>query len=170
MHLIPLDAEALFIVLGFAFAFETLRVLLGLIAGREPKIIYELTRERYRVLAKLADIKSVQVDFVANSLLERKKIKIEKEIETQKMNFTDNMPGIKRVFRIIRIIVYVVFAYLFTHQPLLVVDSILFWPYAPFASSCNMTMNVWTLLPLSGSAFRFVVRGIVTSLTPRKCA
>ena len=170
MKLYSLDPEAFFIVLGFAFAFELLRVLLGFIVGREPRQVNEFTRERFRVLAKLADIKSVQLDFVTNSLLERKKIKLEKEIETLKDEHKDRLPGIKRLFRFLRIVVYAAFMHFFASQPLLVIDSILFWPYAPFASSCNMSMNVVTLLPLSGFAFRFLLRGILTSLTSAKCA
>lgn len=170
MKLIPLDAEALFVVLGFSFTYELIRVLVGFIAGREPRQVLEFTKERFRVMAKLAEIKSVQVDFVTNSLLERKKIKLEKELERVKDEYSESLPGIKRVFRIIRLLVYGAFMYFFTQEPLIVIDSILFWPYAPFASSCNMTMNVLTLLPLSGFAFRFITRGILTSLTSNRCA
>ena len=159
MKLIPLDAEALFVVLEFSLAFEFLRVLAGFVAGREPRQVLEF-KERFRVMAKLAEIKSVQVDFVTNSLLERKKIKLEKELERVKDEFSESLPGIKRVFRVIRLVVYGAFMYFFTQEPLIIIDSILFWPYAPLASSCNMTMNVLTLLPLSGFAFRFILRGI----------
>ena len=170
MKLYPLNPEALFVVLGFAFIFELLRVLFGFIMGREPKQVLEFTKERFRVMAKLAEIKSVQVDFVANSLLERKKIKLEKELERVKDEHKESLPGIKRVFRILRIVIYCAFMHFFSSEPLIIIDSVLFWPYAPFASSCNMSMNVLTLLPLSGFAFRFLLRSLLTSLVTNKCA
>ena len=160
MHVIPLDYEALFVLMGFAAAFETVRLVLGYFVGAEPREIRVLTEKRLRILAELASIKSVQVEFVKSSLMERQKIKAEKDLENAKYKYKMSLPRKKTIFRVIRIIIYTMFSYFFTQEPIIIIDSILFWPYSAFASSCNMQMTVWTLLPLSGCAYRFLLRSL----------
>lgn len=164
MHLIPLDYEALFVVICAAFALEMVRLILGYVVGAEPREIRALTEKRLRILAELASIKSVQVEFVKSSLMERQKIKAEKDLENAKHEYKTRLPRMKMAFRVIRVIVYATFAYFFMQDPIIIIDSVLFWPYAAFASSCNMQMNVWTLLPLSGFAIRFLLRSIAPIL------
>ncbi len=164
MHLIPLDYEALFVIMSFALAFEAVRLILGYVVGAEPREIRVLTEKRLRILAELASIKSVQVEFVKSSLMERQKIKAEKDLENAKYKYKMSLPRKKMAFRVIRVVTYAAFAYFFTQEPIIIIDSVLFWPYAAFASSCNMQMNVWTLLPLSAFASRFLLRSVAPTL------
>ena len=164
MKIFPVDPERLFQVLAFVFVLEVTRLLLGYILGRE-KGREKFIEQRLIVLADLATIKSEQLEFVKKTKLERKQIAIEKEMEKLKSDYNENAPQWKRIFRIIRFIVYSVTALYFTSTPLVMVDKALFWPLAPFSSSCSIVLSVWSIIPLASFGIRHFLRVVAPLVT-----
>lgn len=73
-----------------------------LIAGPSSKI-NELEKEKILVQIELRAIKSVQLELVKNSKLERKVIKIDKEIETLNAQQEPKVEKTRKVLRILRV-------------------------------------------------------------------
>jgi hypothetical protein len=62
-----------------------------------------LNNEKIDVTLQLSDIKSVQLEFVKHSLLSRKKIKLEKEIENLQLEQAPKVRRVKRFGRIVKV-------------------------------------------------------------------
>lgn len=164
MKIYPVDLERLFLLVAFVLVFEITRLLLGYALGREKGRV-KLIEKRLRVLADLSLIKSEQQQLVEFSLLTREKISLDKELEKLKEDFIESRPKWKKLFRAIRIIVYAAAAFYFTSTPLVMVDTVLFWPLVPFASSCSMVLSTWSILPIASFAIRHLLRAAAPLLT-----
>lgn len=63
----------------------------------------KLEVEKYEVQAELSTIKSVQLEFVRHSLLTRKVIKAEKQLELIQSQYLPKVQRVRRYLRIIRV-------------------------------------------------------------------
>lgn len=78
-------------------------------------------------------IKSVQLEFVKHSLLTRKLIKFDKEIEKLQFNHGPVAARVRKWMRILRVVVYAAFAYYvnFTTKVVLL-EPLIIWPLSWF--------------------------------------
>ena len=78
-------------------------------------------------------IKSVQLEFVKHSLLTRKLIKFDKEIEKLQFNHGPVAARVKKIMRISRVVVYAssAFYYKFTTKVVLM-EPLIIWPLSWF--------------------------------------
>ena len=71
--------------------------------GRPSEKYYELMTAREATKKELSEIKSIQVEFVKHSKLERKIIKIEKDIDSIKSTDGPKAEKINFILRIVRV-------------------------------------------------------------------
>lgn len=67
----------------------------------------KLELEKYEAQAELSTIKSVQLEFVRHSLLTRKVIKAEKQLELIQSQYLPKVQKVRRYLRIIRVISFI---------------------------------------------------------------
>jgi len=164
MKVYPVNIETLFQCVGVALVFEVLRILVSYLLASE-KNVQDLTEQRLDVLADIALIKSEQLEFVKKTKLERKKLALEKAMEKVKSDYAVAAPRWKRLFRIIRYVVYGAALAQFSFDPLVMVDKALFWPLLPFSSTCSTALSAWAVLPMAGFASRHLLRSLLPFLT-----
>lgn len=167
MKIFPVDITRLFQAVAVAAVFELFRILISMmLAGEKGELA--LTEQRLDVLADLAEIKSEQLQFVKKTKLERRKIQIDKAIEKVKHDYHAAAPKWKRSFRVLRIFVYAAAMVYFSRDPLVMVDTIIFWPLTLFASSCSTVLSAWTVVPIAGFAFRHLYRAMLPLLVTQQ--
>lgn len=71
--------------------------------GKPPNLIRKLNIEKIEALKEVAGIKSVQLELVRHSLLTRKVIKIEKQIEKLQNDQAPKILKIKNIARCLRV-------------------------------------------------------------------
>ena len=107
--------------------FEFLRLIIAAQLAKPPSIITQLEKEKMEVLVELASIKSVQVELVRSSKLERRKISLEKQIEKLEAALPPMVHKVRKIVRIIRAIVYsicgVYFNFSFTNTWVILIES-----------------------------------------------
>ena len=77
--------------------------------GAPPSKLYELENQKAAVQIELSSIKSVQLELVRNSKLERQVIKLSKEIETLKASQEPKGQKARYYLRIARVIFHLLF-------------------------------------------------------------
>ena len=164
MRVLLIDPAKVFGCLFFVAAAEFVRILLGFALGRKGEV-NRLIRESCIIQADLSDIKSEQLEFVKKTKLERKKIEVDKKIEKAESDHSNLVNKWRRIYRFVRGFLYALAAVYFTHEPLLMVDGVLLWPYTIFNSTCSVALSAWSFLPICGFAIRYVFRAIIPMIS-----
>ncbi len=167
MKIFPIDLPRFFLAVGIAFVFEIMRILMSMILAGERGVL-ALTEQRLTVLADLACIQSTQKQFVQKTKLERAKISIEKAIDKVKEDYQIAAPKWKRLFRALRFIVYAAAMLYLSRDPLIMLDSVMFWPLGAFNSTCSVVLSAWAVIPMAGFAFRHLFRAVLPTLTTQQ--
>lgn len=103
MILIILDYVSFYQCLAIVFAVEWLRIIIAYMLAKLPTEYNKLTEEKLMTQIELTKIKSVQLEFVRHSLLSRKVIKIEKQLETIQSGLAPKASKVKNALRILRV-------------------------------------------------------------------
>jgi hypothetical protein len=73
-----------------------------LIARPSPQMA-KLDIDKREAQVEVAKIKSVQLEFVKHSLLQRKVISIEKKMELLQLQYNPRLQAVRKVFRVLRV-------------------------------------------------------------------
>lgn len=87
----------------FCLATQILSLISAYQFGKPPDKLRQLLEQKAETNLELADIKSVNLEFVKHSKLSRKVIKIEKEIETIQLTSAPRIKKVKYVSRVFRV-------------------------------------------------------------------
>ena len=88
-------------------------MILGYFFAKPPDQIRKYNLEKAKANKELAEIKSIQLELVRHSLLTRKVIKIDKDIEKLQEKLIPRAKKVKQFFRILRVSLYFI---LLIHQ------------------------------------------------------
>lgn len=103
MILIPVNTEELAKCLVIAVGFEVLRIIIAFLLARPSSKANVLEVNILETQTELRKIKSVQLEFVKNSKLERQLIKYEKELELIQITYAPKALRVKKIARITRV-------------------------------------------------------------------
>ena len=149
----------------FVVNVECVNCFLSHMVENSDRMYSKLLIAKHIVMENLSSIKSVQMQFVKSSMLERRKIKMELEIEKMEDNKTMNLPTRKRYTRFLRGCIYLLFYYYYRPiSSLFIIDEILVWPNLRFVSYCSSEISFLIFLGICGLALRYVLRSIVSLL------
>ena len=107
MIIVPLEEQWFIAALCFVLAFELLRILVAYLLAADPSELRSAREERLALQAELATIKSVQLEFVRHSLLSRKVIKLEKQIDEISERQGPLRTRVQRTLQLLRLCLYV---------------------------------------------------------------
>eukprot|EP01031_Cornospumella_fuschlensis_P029705 gene29706-35861_t len=162
MLVIPQDIPLLGLVLIIPAIFEILRIIIGFLLAGPSGRLQTLEKDKIIAMIELRSIKSVQLELVRNAKLERRIIKIDKEIEQLTKQQTPKVEKTRKMLRYLRMVVYVaLMAYFFNSNVPLYTSPQIFWPFSWVSSERTMPVHAWLLVPLSGAATRHVLRTIL---------
>lgn len=103
MLVIPQDIPLLGLVMIIPAVFEILRIIVGyLIAGPSGKL-QTLEKDKIAAMIEVRSIKSVQLELVRQSKLERRIIKIDKEIEQLTKQQAPKVEKTRKMLRYLRV-------------------------------------------------------------------
>jgi hypothetical protein len=103
MLLYPHDIKLLGLCFIIPTIFEVLRLVVAAIVVAPPRKIKELEQEKFEAKFELASIKSVQVEFIRHSKLQREIIRIDRELEILKANQQPKADKLKYIMHIVRV-------------------------------------------------------------------
>lgn len=103
MLLYPHDIKLIGMCVVIPTIFEVLRLIIAYFVAAPPKKVKELEQQRMEAKIKIASIKSVQVELVRHSKLQREVIKIDKELETLQANQQPKFDKLKKIMHIARV-------------------------------------------------------------------
>ncbi len=103
MLLYPHDVKLLGFCVVIPALFEVVRIIIGYFVAAPPARVKELEQQKVEAKFNLASIKSVQVELVRHSKLQREIIKIEKELETLQANQQPLADKLKKIMHIARV-------------------------------------------------------------------
>lgn len=107
MIVIPLEEQWFITTLGVVLTFELLRILIAYILAADPSELKQAREEKLALQSELATIKSVQLEFVRHSLLSRKVIKLEKQIDEIAVRQGPLRIRVQRALQILRLFLFV---------------------------------------------------------------
>ena len=107
MIIVPLEEQWFITVLGVVFAYELFRILIAYALAADPSELKQVREEKLALQAELATIKSVQLEFVRHSLLSRRVIKLEKQIDEIVEKQGPLRIRVQRALQILRLCVYI---------------------------------------------------------------
>ena len=109
MVILPVDVNLAFYIIALCASVELLRIFFAIVFTRpDPNI--KLCRDEKKIATdELAEIKSVQLELVKHSLLTRKVIKLDKQIEKLQSEFSPKIKKVKSIGRIARVSVVMTF-------------------------------------------------------------
>lgn len=127
----------------------------------------KLEKERLEVSAELASIKSIQLELVRNSKLERKIIQIDKELDTLKADATPKGALTKKIFRALRLVMIVGLGVYMGLEPVVQMSPQVLWPLS-FLGGKESTMAIqpWFVILVSSAAGRHVLRTLALLFYP----
>jgi hypothetical protein len=103
MIVIPVDIECLVQCAVIALLFETMRMVLAYGLARPSSEVLKLETDKFEAQVEISKIKSVQLEFVKHSLLNRKVISIEKKLEGIQAQYAPRVLKVKKIFRVVRV-------------------------------------------------------------------
>jgi hypothetical protein len=165
MSTTSLQLNDILMSVAFVFNAECMNCFLSHLIENSDLLYSKLLIAKHIVRENLLSIKSVQMQFVKSSMLERRKIKMELEIEKMEENKMLNSPMRKRYIRFLRGCIYLLFYhYARPISSLFIIDEILVWPNLRFVSYCSSEISFLIFLGMCGLALRYVLRNIVSLL------
>ena len=103
MLVIPQDIPLLGLVLIIPAIFEILRIIIGFLLAGPSGRLQTLEKDKIIAMIELRSIKSVQLELVRNAKLERRIIKIDKEIEQLTKQQTPKVEKTRKMLRYLRV-------------------------------------------------------------------
>lgn len=103
MYVYPQDQNLLGICIIIPAIVEFLRIFIAFLLAAPPSKIRQLEKDKLELQLELASIKSVQLELVRHSKLERKVIKIDKELETLKGSQQPKADSSRKILRVVRV-------------------------------------------------------------------
>eukprot|EP01039_Chlorochromonas_danica_P000699 gene699-757_t len=161
MLLIPQDLALIGYCIYIPALFEFIRIILGYLLGGPSKKVAQLEAEKLLLLIEQRKIKSVQLELVKHSKLERKIIKIDKEIE--KIN-SENGPKVtktRKILRYLRAVFYLIACIYFSTVSVLLISPEVFWPFSWISSEKVVSVHAWFLVLVAGAACRHLFRTLL---------
>lgn len=145
--LIPFLFEFFRIVIGSLYLFTSLLFLpipsasLGYFFVGQSSKVNQLEKEKLEIQFELAQIKSIQLELVRHSKLERKMIKIDKEIEGLKANQIPKEKKFKSSVNIARGVIYLLSGIYFSSAPLVLISPQVIIDPCPILSFLTFPFN-----------------------------
>ncbi|KAJ1426463.1 hypothetical protein B484DRAFT_419944 [Ochromonadaceae sp. CCMP2298] len=161
MIVIPVDIGGLLQCAAAALLFETLRILIAYLIARPSPQMAKLDIDKREAQVEVAKIKSVQLEFVKHSLLQRKVISIEKKMELLQLQYNPRLQAVRKVFRVLRIVVYIAVGVLLSSRTLILVNPMVLWPLSWFTSAETVSLPAWFLMFALGGTVRHVLRTVL---------
>jgi hypothetical protein len=106
MIIIPLDDQLFLLCIGGTLIFEVLRIAIAYFLASDSQELKKARADKIEAQLEIAQIKSVQLEFVKHSLLSRKVIKCDRLMEDINEKLTPKKDRIQLIFRITRMFLY----------------------------------------------------------------
>lgn len=107
MIIIPLNERYFLGSIIVAFLFEGIRIAIAFFLASDSQELRKMYAERKEAQIEIGLIKSIQLEFVRHSLLSRKIIKYDKQIEDVLEKQVPFKSRVQTVFRVLRVALYV---------------------------------------------------------------
>lgn len=122
--------------------------------------------EKIKIQAELGTIKSIQLELVRASKLERGIIKIDKEIEKLKIGQEGTDKNIRNILRVLRLAALTGAAVYFGTESLAQISPQVLWPFSFFTSSPTISLQPWFLIGVTSLATRHFFRTLLPVVLP----
>lgn len=122
--------------------------------------------EKIKIQAELGTIKSIQLELVRASKLERGIIKIDKEIEKLKSGQEGSDKRLRSILRGVRGAALVGLAVYFGTESVVQISPQVLWPFSFFTSSPTIGLQPWFLIGVTSLATRHFFRTILPVVLP----
>jgi hypothetical protein len=122
--------------------------------------------EKLKIQAELGTIKSVQLELVRASKLERGIIKIDKEIVKLKEGQEGSSKFMRSVLRGLRVAALIGVAVYFGTESLVQISPSVLWPFSFFSNSPTIGLQPWVLVGVTSLATRHLLRTLLPVLLP----
>eukprot|EP01040_Poterioochromonas_malhamensis_P001193 gene1193-1266_t len=164
----PQDFTLFLKIILVPIVFEVIRIIFGYSFVGQSSQIAKLEKEKLQIQYELSTIKSIQLELVRHSKLERNLIKIDKEIEKLKASQIPKEKKMKSYFQIGRLLVYVAAGIFFSAAPVVLISPKVFWPFGWIFFTSNETIGIhpWFLILIVAASSRHLLRTFLLLFAP----
>mmetsp|Transcript_7875 Transcript_7875/g.5909 ORF Transcript_7875/g.5909 Transcript_7875/m.5909 type:complete len:174 (+) Transcript_7875:53-574(+) len=167
MILYPQDTNVLMFCTGLVALIEFLRIFIGFLISLPSTMKKQsLEVEKLKLQAELSTIKSIQLELVRASKLERGIIKIDKDIQKLKEGQDGSGKTVRGILRGLRYAALVGLAVYLGLEPLVLISPEVLWPFSFFTSSQTVPLQPWFFIAVSSLAMRHFFRTLLPIVSP----
>ena len=166
MDVLILNKDHFLVCCGCALLIEFLHLLIAHLFLGPTRQIEKWQRDLVTAETKLKGIKSVQLQLVENSLLERKKNDAEMKLEKMKEASIPRAALVVQLLNLVKVFTYIYISIYYEFTNTMVVSSDIIYGLPFLSGGLSLYLDDWQVIFMSALMCRYLLRAVLPALLP----